>query len=219
MNDALKMEEIFWRQKANIKWFMEGGRNTKLYHAIAKSKSARSRLSRIQNSDGHWLADEKRHLCSWDSVTLPYEEGGLGIRKFEDVQNSFRIKQVWNLLLNTSLWSNHFSTKYLKEHHLLRSTRNNHPKTLRILIPWFAIVVANTKFLIGNGNFADFWCDNWLGTSSLLSQKLAEVLINGQWQLEMLSPVLDDHLLEEVLAAGISLTTQEIMAFLGWSIL
>ena len=36
----------------------------------------------------------KRHWCSWRDITMPKKEGGLGIRKFEDIQQSFRMKQV-----------------------------------------------------------------------------------------------------------------------------
>ena len=45
----------------------------------------------------------RKHWVSWKCITMPKDEGGLGLRKFEDVQSAFCMKQVWNLLLGNSL--------------------------------------------------------------------------------------------------------------------
>ena len=53
-------------------------------------------------------------------MTRPKQEGGLGLRKFEEVQMAFRLKQVWNVLKGESLWAKVFASKFLKGKHILR---------------------------------------------------------------------------------------------------
>lgn len=38
LQDILNQEELYWRQQARSKWNMHGERNTKFFHACAKSK-------------------------------------------------------------------------------------------------------------------------------------------------------------------------------------
>jgi len=37
LNSALTIEECFWKEKANVKWHIEGDRNTNFFHNIAKT--------------------------------------------------------------------------------------------------------------------------------------------------------------------------------------
>ena len=104
---------------------------------------------------------KKRHWCSWNEISKPKEEGGLGIRKLEDVQKAFRIKQVWQLFQGTSLWSSLFAAKYLKQHHPLRNQSRCHSRAFTALAPFFEIIASNSQKLVGKGNSIDFWCDNW----------------------------------------------------------
>lgn len=40
LDTALTKQEIFWKQKANLNWHLEGDRNTKYFHKIAKIKTS-----------------------------------------------------------------------------------------------------------------------------------------------------------------------------------
>ncbi|XP_017980999.1 PREDICTED: uncharacterized protein LOC108663025 [Theobroma cacao] len=51
------MEEQFWKQKAGIKWLVEGERNTKFFHMRVKKKRIKSHIFRIQNPYGSWIED------------------------------------------------------------------------------------------------------------------------------------------------------------------
>ena len=59
LGDTLRMEEIFWRQKANIKRAMGGERNTKFYHFVSKSKAVRNKVVGIYYETGQWIEEEK----------------------------------------------------------------------------------------------------------------------------------------------------------------
>lgn len=56
----ISIEEQFWKQKAGIKWFDEGDRNTTFYHNHVNGKRQKLQLKRIQNVDGDWL---ETHDC------------------------------------------------------------------------------------------------------------------------------------------------------------
>ncbi|KZV50954.1 hypothetical protein F511_44900 [Dorcoceras hygrometricum] len=44
---ALHMEEAYWKQKASIRWTVEGERNTKLFHNVVNKKRNTNRIHRI----------------------------------------------------------------------------------------------------------------------------------------------------------------------------
>ena len=40
LSDALKAEEMLWKQKSRVFWLREGDRNTKNFHALTKQKES-----------------------------------------------------------------------------------------------------------------------------------------------------------------------------------
>ncbi|XP_028555772.1 uncharacterized protein LOC114580946 [Dendrobium catenatum] len=44
-------EETFWKQKANVKFTIEGDRNTKFFHAMANRNRTKNHIHKIVNSD------------------------------------------------------------------------------------------------------------------------------------------------------------------------
>ncbi|KAI0494122.1 hypothetical protein KFK09_024253 [Dendrobium nobile] len=51
-------EESFWKQKANMKFVMEGDRNTKFFHAIANKNKINNRINKIRDSNGILLDND-----------------------------------------------------------------------------------------------------------------------------------------------------------------
>ncbi|XP_019435508.1 PREDICTED: uncharacterized protein LOC109342010 [Lupinus angustifolius] len=49
--DALMIEEIFWKEKARVKWFTQGDRNTSFFHKVTKIRHATKSISRLQSND------------------------------------------------------------------------------------------------------------------------------------------------------------------------
>lgn len=48
---ALEKEEIFWKEKANVKWHLEGDRNTRYFHNLAKLKAKTNKISTIRHDE------------------------------------------------------------------------------------------------------------------------------------------------------------------------
>ncbi|KAJ9544912.1 hypothetical protein OSB04_024619 [Centaurea solstitialis] len=52
-NHALMDEESFFRQRAKVKWLLEGDRNTKYFHKCVQERRARSFIHHINDKDGN----------------------------------------------------------------------------------------------------------------------------------------------------------------------
>nr|XP_027082374.1 uncharacterized protein LOC113704698 [Coffea arabica] len=55
---ALRVEEVFWKQKARVRWLQEGDRNTKFFHSVVKHRTVRSIVHKIRNDRGEWIESE-----------------------------------------------------------------------------------------------------------------------------------------------------------------
>jgi hypothetical protein len=60
--------------------------------------------------------DKSRNLClkSWDSICLPRNQGGLGLRKMVPTNLALITKLGWKFLHSNSLWVQHLRAKYIK---------------------------------------------------------------------------------------------------------
>nr|XP_027060796.1 uncharacterized protein LOC113687374 [Coffea arabica] len=57
--EAYNEEEIYWSQKARLKWLQEGDRNTQYFHAQVNGRRKQNRLQRLQREDGGWTKSEE----------------------------------------------------------------------------------------------------------------------------------------------------------------
>nr|XP_027083663.1 uncharacterized protein LOC113705962 [Coffea arabica] len=55
---AMRVEELFWKQKARVRWLQEGDRNTKFFHSVVKNRRVRSVIHRIRNGQGEWVESD-----------------------------------------------------------------------------------------------------------------------------------------------------------------
>lgn len=54
-----KFEEEFWRQKAGMKWFTQGDKNTKFFHSYIRGKRKKLQIRDIEDAQGHMLKRDK----------------------------------------------------------------------------------------------------------------------------------------------------------------
>lgn len=63
--------------------------------------------------------DHKRYnWSSWNNLALPTEEGGIGIRKLEDISDTLAMKRWWRIRSALSLWATYIKNKYCVRAHL-----------------------------------------------------------------------------------------------------
>lgn len=71
LNDKLEIEELFWRQKTNVKWLVEGDHNTKFFHQTVTQRKQKLHLHRIKNKEGIWLENiediKNEAICNFQS--------------------------------------------------------------------------------------------------------------------------------------------------------
>ncbi|XP_022549590.1 uncharacterized protein LOC111201644 [Brassica napus] len=59
LSNALKAEEMFWKQKSRVFWLREGDRNTKFFHALTKQRRSRNKITQLQDVNGNIVEDEE----------------------------------------------------------------------------------------------------------------------------------------------------------------
>ena len=60
LDTALAKEECFWKEKANVKWHVEGDRNTRFFHRTAKLKAKTNKITCMK--DGEQMLTEPEQI-------------------------------------------------------------------------------------------------------------------------------------------------------------
>jgi hypothetical protein len=60
LEEALCRQEAFWQEKAKLNWHLEGDRNTKYFHRLAKIKSSTKAITSLQ--DGELVLTEQNQI-------------------------------------------------------------------------------------------------------------------------------------------------------------
>ena len=137
---------------------------------------------------------------SWESICKPKCEGGLGIRKLEEVQEVFQLKRVWKYFsTGSSLW-----VEWLKENVFKRKcyweiqTSQRLSPTVRGMIGIRDTVREFLRWSVGHGRAATFWFDWWSDLGPLItalgeagphdlripiSAFVSDDVVNGDWSL------------------------------------
>ncbi|KAL9685913.1 hypothetical protein QQ045_023367 [Rhodiola kirilowii] len=70
-------------------------------------------LRQMESLLANFLWDGKHHWVNWEAVCVPKDEGGLGIKRLDDVKKAVLSKMAWKVLLNSSTWASFVRNKYL----------------------------------------------------------------------------------------------------------
>ncbi|WMV30174.1 hypothetical protein MTR67_023559 [Solanum verrucosum] len=82
--------------------------------AIAPPKTTIQYLKSI-TADFFWGMDKEKkkyHWASWETLSYPTDEGGIGVRLLFDICTSFQYKQWWTFRTKISLWGQILKDKY-----------------------------------------------------------------------------------------------------------
>ena len=51
--------DMYWRQRAHVRWLQERDRNTSFFHDVCKERRKRNRIGKLRKDDGSWVEGEE----------------------------------------------------------------------------------------------------------------------------------------------------------------
>lgn len=104
------------------------------------------------------------HWISWDRLSVPKEDGGLGFKDLESFNIALLAKQVWRIMQGPgSLVSRILRGRYLPQQTILNGQLGTKPSYIwRSLMEGLALIRKGMCILIGNGQETKVWTDQWL---------------------------------------------------------
>ncbi|CAL1355372.1 unnamed protein product [Linum trigynum] len=151
----------------------------------------------------------KVHLVDWETLYRPKAEGGLGLRSATRMNDAFMLKIAWRLFVEQdSIWAQVIRGKYLREvNGIWYPPRNGRLSNLwRGVLRVLHHIPGGTMWNIRSGMQAMFWYDRWLQDGPPLKEfalnlpeeannlRVAEVVLNGEWNLEYVKAFLTEPL-------------------------
>ncbi|XP_026451543.1 uncharacterized protein LOC113351839 [Papaver somniferum] len=138
--------------------------------------------------------EEKKFITiSWDKVCTPIEEGGLGIRRFEDINKALLMKLLWKILTSDEEWEKFFLAKYQDKNGVWIT----HFKKSSIWtgIKWVLHDFEdNTRWMVGDRKKISVWKDTWILESNILKMhpendyirqnihmKVSDLIVDNTW--------------------------------------
>lgn len=105
------------------------------------------------------LSKTKLVIVAWSKVCIPFDQGGLGLRCIDTLNEAFNSKLIWDLLSSSENWAIILKARVL---------RNKKPIKYNIassiwssIKPELVLVTSNTINILGNGCNTNFWLDSW----------------------------------------------------------
>ncbi|CAA7030525.1 unnamed protein product [Microthlaspi erraticum] len=154
-------------------------------HTMSTALLPQSTLNRLDKTSRSFIwgdtADQRRqHLLSWDRVCVPKSEGGLGIRRAQEMNIALIAKLGWRLLNDAaSLWARVLRSKYkvkdVKDAAWFKKGGNYSSTWRGVLRGMRDVVIPGMSWVIGSGHTTSFWRDKWLLGEPLLAVRTTEV--------------------------------------------
>ncbi|XP_077228445.1 uncharacterized protein LOC143861405 [Tasmannia lanceolata] len=120
------------------------------------------------------------HPIAWRSLCLPKIEGGIGIRRLADVNRTFQMKHVWNLLQNRDTpWNHWFHGKYVRNRNFWLIKMPSRPSwAVRSVFKARESLKKSICYSIGDGAHVNFWHQPWLPSGIISSLSSLGTIIN-----------------------------------------
>uniref|UniRef100_M1DSD9 RNase H family protein n=1 Tax=Solanum tuberosum TaxID=4113 RepID=M1DSD9_SOLTU len=148
-----------------------------------------------------------------EEFEFSYEEGGIGMRNLKDMCMAFKYKQWWIFRSKHTLWGDFLRAKYCERSNpISKKWDTGESLTWKHLMHNKVKIEEHIHWTINSGT-CSFWWDNWLGVGPLANfsnesnrfnnNTVADFLIEGQWNLEMViqqaphsmvASILDTHI-------------------------
>jgi hypothetical protein len=143
-----------------------------------------------------WSGDiDRRKLVtiSWKKICRPFSQGGLNLKSLIKLNKATNLRLCWNLLNSQCSWAMLLKDRVLRgrktiQYHIYSSIWSS-------IKDEFDVIMNNSAWIMGNGDEINFWNDNWCGNSlssqfnipahisSLLSSRVSDYIVDGQWNI------------------------------------
>ncbi|GLU11146.1 hypothetical protein SLE2022_279100 [Rubroshorea leprosula] len=169
-------------------------------------------------------ATNKPHLVNWDSICMPRDLGGLGLRSARENNQAMITKLGWQLISTPNKpWCKALLVKYLKNGPLMHcSIIQTASATWKSILKCRSILQLGLRWRVGDRQQIKFWQDIWVDDKPLheeaLSQDLSasmDILIShaitpaGEWNEVLLGHLLLRNVVERILAIPIPMFAQQ----------
>ncbi|WMV45629.1 hypothetical protein MTR67_039014 [Solanum verrucosum] len=163
-----------------------------------------------------WREDKKKyHWSSWKNLSLPYDEGGIGVRQMSDICQAFQFKHWWIFRTKQTLWGDFLRAKYCQRSNpISKKWDTGESQAWKLLMRNKHRVEKHIQWKIRNGS-SSFWWDNWLGIGSLAqftttshrfdNETIADFTTNGQWNVDKLNQIAPQIHLHKILSTHLQL--------------
>ncbi|XP_042980144.1 uncharacterized protein LOC122310314 [Carya illinoinensis] len=150
----------------------------------------------------------KKKWKAWEDLCRPVSEGGVGLRKLQEVHTSLHMKLVWNLLHGTSMWSKFFLAKYVRQKHISIVDPLKGSKFWKTLLQNLPEVQKYSKWQVRDGQLS-FWHDKWLSDGPLSNAhavrelpglSLTDCKTENGWKVEVFDQLVGAETIEKIIA-------------------
>ena len=129
---------------------------------------------------GGTATERRTHLVTWEVVTKPKEDGGLGLHAMRQLTSALMMKLGWRMQMEPGgLWSTILKHKYCNGTDLLlRSIQGNSSNVWKRVMAQKDALQWGIGRAIGDETGTLFWTDIWAMDRPLLDVAIAPVPLN-----------------------------------------
>ncbi|XP_058734177.1 uncharacterized protein LOC131605902 [Vicia villosa] len=122
--------------------------------------------------------DQKKIVTvAWRSCCRKINEGGLGIISISAFNSATNLQLCWKFANNNQAWSQLLNARVRKNSRLIKySIKSSIWTGIKV---YYADVIENCIWSLGNGNTVNFWLDNWVGETLASKFKVTGLFHNS----------------------------------------
>ncbi|KAK2417953.1 hypothetical protein QL285_040194 [Trifolium repens] len=156
----------------------------------------------------------KAHMVSWETITKPKSNGGLGFRKLQGMNQACLMKMGWSLMVEEqSLWGEVLLGKYGRDswnQGLVTVTPNDSALWKAIAKVW-PLLEQHKCWSLGDGSKVNFWHDKWINEHLRISDLVSNIpeesrewtahdvsTGDGRWNLNLLNSLVPDSIIQKM---------------------
>jgi hypothetical protein len=150
----------------------------------------------VERIMANFLWKDRLKTMSWVDICKPKKEGGLGLRRIQDMCVASGIKLIWRLLNSNSMWAYWMTTRYIKGSSFWESQGQLLDSgTWKWLVGLKSVASKCIIREIGNGISTSLWHDPWikegrltelinyqgLSIANTLNWKVSKLIWDNKW--------------------------------------